>query len=277
MYLICLDEIHTVFQNNVKDNKYFAKALRSSQMERNIGIGVMGFHSYLQKKNIPFESAVAIGTNKRIFKRLKMNVEAHQQSLPKEENCILANELGIKRRNILVTAIAPTMSISLLSGVTSAGIEPLLANSFIKKTNNTNFVLRNKYLQKIMDDFTINPNFDKQDWIERQWESINANEGSVQHLEWLDDYSKEVFKTAYEIDQNWLIRHAADRTEFIDQGQSLNLFMYSPINWKDLHALHMNAWKLGLKSLYYLRSTAPERAQTTKVKELGDDECIGCS
>lgn len=277
-----LDEVNSVFQRKTKHRKDFAKARLSSMMERNIGIGVMGFHSYLQKKNIPFESSMAIGINKDFFGRLRMYSDKHQDSLPHNENCGLANRFTSNRRNVLTIAVAPTMSISVLCGVTSSGIEPLLANSFVKKTNNVNFTLRNKYLdKKILEESArisndVKAGFDTIKWESQQWESINANEGSVQQLDWLNDWDKDVFKTAYELDQNWLLQHAADRQKFIDQGQSLNLFMYSPVNWKDLHTIHVNAWKLGLKSLYYLRSTAPERAQVTKVKELLEDDCIGC-
>jgi len=276
-----LDEVHNVFQRKTKQRKDFKKARLSSVMERNIGIGVMGFHSYLQKKNIPFESAMAVGINKDFFSKLREYSEEHQAMLPKSENCELANSIGILRRNILCIAIAPTMSISVLCGVTSSGIEPLLANSFVKKTNNVNFTLRNKYLDAKMEEhyrFKLKEQamFSKDKWKEEQWAIINSSEGSVRDLDWLSDWDKEVFKTAYEIDQNWLLQHAADRQPSIDQGQSLNLFMYSPVNWRDLYNLHLNAWKLGLKSLYYLRSTAPERARTTKVKELGEDDCVGC-
>lgn len=275
-----LDQVHTVFQRKTKNRKDFRKARRSSVMERNIGIGVMGFHSYLQKKNIPFESSMAVGINKSFFETMERYAEEHQLKLDKRDNCELANEFGQKRRNNLLFAVAPTMSISVLCGVTSSGIEPLLANSFVKKTNNVNFTIRNKYLADKMSDYAFK-NIENTEkiikWIDTQWESINANEGSVQQLDWLSDWDKDVFKTAYEIDQNWLLQHASDRQPHIDQGQSLNLFMYSPIHWKDLYNLHLNAWKLGIKSLYYLRSTAPERAQTTKVKVLEEDDCIGCT
>lgn len=280
-----LDEVHSVFQRKTKNRKDFAKARLSSVNERNIGIGVMGFHSYLQKKNIPFESSMAIGVNREFFRLLNEYFEEYQLTLDDSESCELAKKHGVKRRNILGIAVAPTMSISVLCGVTSSGIEPLLANSFVKKTNNVNFTLRNKYLdkkilskslEKSREYEKIEAKFDTAKWEAKQWESINANEGSVQQLDWLSDWDKDVFKTAYELDQNWLLTHAADRLEYIDQAQSLNLFMYSPIQWKDLYNLHLNAWKTGQKSLYYLRSTAPERAQTTRVKELDEDDCIGC-
>jgi len=263
--------------------------------ERSIGIGVMGYHSYLQRKHIPFESPMAVGINKQAFKFIRETIDEYQASLPKSARCPISKELGTHRRNITTMAVAPTMSISSLCNVTSSGIEPIITNSYTKKVKQGSFPIKNKYLGRAVNDYYDKEIYDKalphttvpekQYWIDGQWASIQKHEGSVQHLEWMDDYTKDVFKTAFEIDQRHVIQQASDRQEFIDQGQSVNLFIPANSNVQTISDLHILAWKKNLKSLYYLRSTAGSRASTssdgrkkieTKEADLLSDSCPSC-
>lgn len=271
-----LDNILQDFIDRTVDMEGFENARNAAIDERALGLGVMGFHSLLQKKSIPFESAMASGLNQSIFKTLREHTEAHQLALNKP--CPMAIRAGTHRRNIVSMAIAPTMSISNLCGFTSSGIEPLDSNAFIKKLKQGSFPIVNKFFYKILEDYAKDNDKDV-DWIEQQLTSIKKNEGSVQHLDWLDQHSKDVFKTAFEIDQRWIIDHAATRTEYIDQGQSVNIFLYGNSHVQEISDLHVYAWRRGIKSLYYLRSKNPERASSSSAerKAITYEECLSCT
>lgn len=272
-----LDNILQDFINKTENMEGFANARRAAIEERALGLGVMGFHSLLQKKSIPFESAMASGINQNIFKLIREHTEKHQLAL--NQPCPLAKKAGTHRRNIVSLAIAPTMSISNLCGFTSSGIEPLDSNAFTKKLKQGSFPIVNKFFLKVLTDHAEANGLDA-DWIDAQLTSVKKNEGSVQHLEWLSSHNKDVFKTCFEIDQRWIIDHADTRGDHIDQGQSVNLFLYGNSHVQDIADLHIYAWRRGLKSLYYLRSKNPERASssstTRKVIATTYDECLSC-
>jgi len=233
-------------------------------------VGVMGLHSLFQSKNLPFSSPMAKGLNQQIFKAIRESSDRHQSSLA-HRACPMAQRVSTShRRNIVTLAIAPTMSISNLCNLASSGVEPWISNAFSKKLKQGTFPVRNKYLDKAIANYaetgTYNslkgPIGNSDLWVEEQWESIKKHDGSVQHLDWMDDWTKDVFKTAFEIKQDVLVDLAGDRSEFIDQGQSINLFVPGNSHVQYLSDLHILAWKKGLKSLYYLRSTNPNRAST---------------
>lgn len=232
------------------------KAKYSAERERSIGLGVMGWHSLLQKKGIPFESALAVSLNKKVFKEIKENADRVSKTLATERGaCPDAADFEYNERFSYKLAIAPTASISIICGGTSPSIEPWPANVFNSKTLNGTFTTRNKYLQQLL--------ADRGQDTDDIWNSIIQAKGSVQHLECLTQWERDVFKTAFELDQRWLIQHAADRQEFICQGQSLNIFLPSNVNVRTLHELHFSAWEKGLKGLYYLRSFVEDRATTS--------------
>jgi ribonucleoside-diphosphate reductase alpha chain len=230
------------------------RAKYSAMRERSVGLGVMGFHSFLQIKGVPFESVMAKSWNKRIFANIYNQVEAASEKLAHIRGaCPDAQEAGIMQRFSNKTAIAPTASISIIAGNSSPGIEPYAANVFTQKTLSGSFSVRNKHLK----DLLAEKGFD----TEEVWNDIARNEGSVAHLDFLSEHEKDLFKTAQEIDQYWVIEHAADRTPFISQAQSVNLFLPANIQKRDLHMLHFKAWKKGVKSLYYCRSTSLQRSE----------------
>ena len=241
-----------------------AKAKYSAMRERSVGLGVMGFHSFLQSKNVPIESAMSKVWNKKIFMQIKQGVDRASKILAKERGaCLDAKDAGIEERFSNKIAIAPTASISIIAGNSSPGIEPFAANSFTQKTLTGSFNVRNKNLVKILEAKGKNS--------EDIWSSITINEGSVQHLDFLDEHEKLVFKTAPEIDQRWIIDLAAERQEFICQAQSLNIFIAGDVSKKYLHDIHFRAWQKGLKSLYYCRSTSIQRADKVSNKTEKDD------
>lgn len=230
-----------------------AKAKYSAIRERSIGLGVMGFHSFLQMQGVPIESVMSKVWNNKIFTHINQEVNKASATLAIERGaCPDAAEAGIQERFSNKTAIAPTASISIITGNASPGIEPYAANSFVQKTLSGSFNVRNKYLEKLLEEKGFNN--------DQIWSSIATNEGSVQHLTFLSRHEKDIFKTAYEIDQNWLIELAADRTPYISQAQSLNIFLAGDVSKKYLHDLHFKCWKKGVKSLYYCRSTSIQRA-----------------
>jgi ribonucleoside-diphosphate reductase alpha chain len=230
-----------------------ARAVYSANRERSIGLGVMGLNSFLQMKNVPMESAMAKVWNKKIFQDVKLKASAASKILADEKGpCPDAKDAGLNERLSNIMAIAPTASISIIAGNSSPGIEPYAANSFTQKTLTGSFNVRNKNLVKLLQEKGKN--------TEETWSSITTNEGSVQHLDFLDDHEKMVFKTAQEIDQFWLIDLGADRSEYICQAQSLNLFFPGDVSKKYLHEVHFRAWARGVKSLYYCRSTSVQRA-----------------
>lgn len=283
-----LDNMLQDFIDKAKDLPGFERAVAGAIDERPLGLGVMGYHSYLQRKRIPFESPIAIGVNNKIFKMIDVAVNKHNEETPMV--CPMAARNGTKKRNIVVTAIAPTMSISNLCGFTSSGIEPIYSNAYVKKLTQGTFPIRNKYLIEDIEAYAnanISPE-EREQWIKDQVVSVNKNLGSVQHLEWMDDWSKDVFKTAFEINQKLVIKQAADRQPFIHQAQSINIFIAGGSNVQLICDLHIYAWICGVKTLYYLRSSAKHRASTfanerknIKVDSNQDDEftkdtCIGC-
>jgi ribonucleoside-diphosphate reductase alpha chain len=256
----------------------FQKVRRSVIDSRDIGLGVMGFHSLLQKKMIPFESPMARGLNIEIFRDIQKYSDEHQESL--NTPCPMAIRADTHRRNIHTRAVAPTMSISTLCALTSSGIEPWMANEFVKKVPTGTYTIKNKFLEQVINDYAAK-NFHPQTWIDAQWKLVTKANGSVALLAWMDTFTKDVFKTAYEIDQRALLTLAGDRSEYIDQGQSLNLFVLAKCSWEELYAIHVMAWKLKIKSLYYLRSEPASYADTGSKERkpivLEDDSCVACT
>lgn len=230
-----------------------SRAKYSATRERSVGLGVMGFHSFLQAKKVPIEGAMAKVWNNKIFKHIQQEANKASRALAEEKGpCPDAEECGIMERFSNKTAIAPTASISIIAGNASPGIEPFAANSFTQKTLSGSFTVRNKNLEKLLEEKGFNN--------EQIWSSISTHEGSVQHLTCLTDLEKDVYKTAYELDQKWLIQHSADRTPYIDQASSLNVFVPGNASKKYLHDIHFMAWNMGLKSMYYARATSIQRA-----------------
>jgi ribonucleoside-diphosphate reductase alpha chain len=251
-----------------------------------IGIGVMGWHSLLQKKYIPFESPMAVGLNLQIITAIKNASDKHQAQLPLDSRCGLSKLYGTHKRNLRSLAIAPTMSISSLSKVCSSGVEPWVSNAFVKKIPQGSFSIKNKYLANIINKYALE-HFDaiekQSEFVATQWKDINKYGGSVQHLEWLDDYSKDVFKTAFEIDQRQIIKLATDRQKVMtmEHAQSINIFLPAEVTYEELHQIHMMAWEEGLNSLYYLRSQPATTAEVgnsdRKAITLEDDVCPSCT
>lgn len=286
-----LDNVLQDFIDRTEGKPGFEKARNAAIDERAIGLGVMGFHSYLQSKMIPFESPMAKGLNMQIFKAIRYASDAHQQAITKMsgtgKRCPMSVRCHTARRNIVTLAIAPTMSISNLCNLASSGIEPWITNAFSKKLKQGTFAIRNRYLEKYIKDYAVqhSPSSYIDQWIEEEWQSIKKYDGSVQHLVWMSDHAKDVFKTAFEIDQRWVIEHAADRTEYIDQGQSVNIFVPGNSHVQYVSDLHMLAWKRGVKSLYYMRSTNPNRAVASAndrktigtTADLMEDSCLACT
>ena len=247
-----LDNVMSDFINKAPDS--FRDAKYSAMRERSVGLGVMGLHSFFQQKNIPFGSVMSKVWNQKIFNHIQKKADEASVKLAEERgSCPDAEEYGIKERFSNKTAIAPTASISIICGGASPGIEPIAANSYTHKTLSGSYNVRNKYLAKILDKYNKNN--------DEIWSSITTNQGSVSHLDFLSEEEKEVFKTAFEIDQRWIIELGADRTPCISQAQSINVFIPADIHKKDLHQIHFQAWKKGLKSLYYCRSKSIQRAE----------------
>lgn len=273
-----LDNVMQNFIENAPPS--MANARYSAIRERSVGLGLMGFHSLLQAKQIPFESALAKSWNLRLFRHIRRAADAASVKLATERGpCLDAKEGKVMARFSHKLAIAPTASISIICGGTSACIEPIPANIYTHKTLSGSFTVKNHYLEKILQD--------KDQDTQATWQSILEHEGSVQHLTCLTDEEKSIFKTAFEIDQRWVIDFAGDRTPFVCQGQSLNLYLSSDIDKWDLLMLHWTAWQRGLKSLYYLRSKSIQRAQHAGQQDLSDprfegvirrdyEECLSC-
>ncbi|OAG76695.1 ribonucleotide-diphosphate reductase subunit alpha [Acetobacter malorum] len=231
------------------------KAAYAASRERSVGLGVMGFHSFLQAKNVPFEGVVAKVWNRKVFKHIREQADAASRKLADLRGaCPDAAEYGIQERFSNKMAIAPTASISIIAGNASPGIEPIAANVFLQKTLSGSFTVRNRHLQKLLKE--------KGKDTEEIWSFITLNKGSVQELDFLTQQEKDVFKTAFELDQRWIVEHAADRQPYVCQAQSVNLFLPANVHKRDLHQIHHMAWKKGLKSLYYCRSLSIQRADT---------------
>ncbi len=246
-----LDNVLQDFIDRAPDE--MAKAKYSAMRERSVGLGLMGFHSFLQAMNVPFESAMAKSWNTRLFKHIRMGADAASVKLAEERGaCLDAEERGIKQRFSHKMAIAPTASISIICGGASPCVEPIPANVFTHKTLSGSFTVKNTALEKLLEEKDQN--------TDDIWASILEHEGSVQHLDCLTAEEKDVFKTAFELDQRWVIELAADRAPFICQSQSINVFLPGDIDKWDLHMLHYQAWEKGVKSLYYCRSKSVQRA-----------------
>ncbi|MEA3035051.1 MAG: ribonucleoside-diphosphate reductase alpha chain [Sphingomonadales bacterium] len=277
-----LDNVLSDYIDRAPDE--MARAKYSAMRERSVGLGVMGFHSFLQARSIPFEGAMAKSWNLKIFKHVRAQVDEASMMLAHERGpCPDAADMGVMERFSCKMAIAPTASISIICGGTSACIEPIPGNVYTHKTLSGSFSIRNPHLEKLLRD--------KAKDTENVWSSILERGGSVQHLDFLTAEEKDVFKTSFEIDQRWLIELAADRTPYIDQATSLNLFIPADVDKWDLLMLHFRAWELGIKSLYYLRSKSVQRAgfaggveadNTPELKEIqlaattDYDECLAC-
>jgi ribonucleoside-diphosphate reductase alpha chain len=256
-----------------------ANAVYAAKRERSVGLGLMGFHTFLQAQNVPFESALAKSWNMRLFKTLRRQCDAASRTLAAERGpCPDAEERGMMERFSHKLAIAPTASISIICGGTSAGIEPIPANIYSHKTLSGTFAVKNPYLERLLDQTGHN--------TPAVWDSILENEGSVQHLDCMSQDDKDVYKTAFELDQRWVVELAADRTPEICQSQSINLFLPGDVDKWDLHMLHYQAWERGCKSLYYLRSKSVQRAAHAGVEahvaveasgnKTDYEECLAC-
>jgi ribonucleoside-diphosphate reductase alpha chain len=255
------------------------KAKYSALRERAVGLGLMGLHSFFQSKGVAFESVTAKSINIKMFRHIREQANLASTRLADERgSCLDAEDRGVKARFSYKLAIAPTASISIICGGTSAGIEPIPANIYTHKTLCGSFVVKNPYLEKLLSERGINN--------EATWQSILANEGSVAHLNELTDDEKSIFRTAFEIDQRWVIELASDRAPFICQGQSLNIFLPGDIHKWDLLMLHWLAWERGVKSLYYCRSKSVQRAAFAGVENVkatdiktnstNYEECLSC-
>jgi ribonucleoside-diphosphate reductase alpha chain len=278
-----LDNVLEYFIKNAP--KQISRAIYSAKRERSIGIGALGFHAYLQKNNLPWESPMSVGRNKSMFENIRAKLDKANLELGAERG-EAPDAKGTGKRFSHMMAIAPNASSSILMGNTSPSIEPYRANAYRQDTLSGSHLNKNRWLDKIIKE-KITDAGEYQD----VWSSIIANDGSVQHLEFLDEWTKDVFKTSMEIDQRWVIEHAADRQKYIDQAQSLNLFFRPDVNIKYLHAIHFMAWKTGLKTLYYCRSEKIGKAdkvakkierqaiQEIDLKQLASSEepvCIAC-
>jgi ribonucleoside-diphosphate reductase alpha chain len=265
------------------------RARFSAMRERSIGIGALGFHAYLQRNNVPFESALAVGRNKQIFKHIREQLNDANLKLGKERGEAL-DAVGTGQRFSHLMAVAPNASSSIIMGNTSPSIEPYRANAYRQDTLSGSSLAKNKWLNRVIENYLSGDGevISTNDYNDI-WSSIIANDGSVQHLTWMDDWTKDVFKTSMEIDQRWLVNHAADRQMYIDQAQSLNLFFRPDVNIVYLHAVHFQAWKQGLKTLYYCRSEkigkadkVSKRIEREVIKELDmkalidGDTCLAC-
>jgi len=264
-----LDNVLQHFIDNAPDTLYRAKF--SAVNERSLGLGAMGFHSYLQANSIPFESALAKSKNLQMFKHIKQQAIAESKRLAIKKGEAPDME-GTGMRNAHLLAIAPNASSSIICGTTSPSIEPFRANAYVQKTMSGSFLVKNKHLEELLESKGMN--------TEDTWKHILANRGSVLDLKGLTDYEKDVFKTAIEINQQWIIEHAADRQEFICQSQSVNVFVPADVNIRELHDIHMLAWQRKLKTLYYCRSEAIKRAELVSQKVertiIPEAECLSC-
>jgi len=268
-----LDNVLDHFIHNAPSELH--RAVYSARQERSLGLGAMGFHAYLQRHSIPFESVIAKVRNKNMFREIKEKANETTKLLAKERGeCPDAVGYGVRNSHLL--AIAPNASSSIICGNTSPSIEPYRANAFVQKTKTGSSLLKNEYLEHCLDELGMNN--------EDIWKDIITHDGSVQHLDFLDKDTKDIFKTGVEIDQRWIVEFAADRQEHICQSQSLNLFFPADVSKQELHAVHMMAWKKGVKTLYYLRSEAIKRADKVSDEALrqyifdsiSEETCLAC-
>ncbi len=279
-----LDNVLTYFIDNAPSA--IDRAKYSATRERSIGCGALGFHAYLQRKGVPFESVVAKSLNMRVFRHIRKQMDAANIRLGTERG-EAPDAKGTGFRFSHVMAIAPNASSSIIMGNTSPSIEPWRANAYRQDTLSGAYLNKNKYLNALIKAKCEADNTLDYDKI---WSIIISNEGSCQTVKCLTDEEKELYKTSMEIDQRWLIEHAADRQKYIDQSQSLNIFFRPDVNIKYLHAVHFLAWKSGLKTLYYCRSEKISKADKISrgierniIKELdmsvlatNPEECLAC-
>ena len=255
-----LDNVLQYFINNAPSA--ISRAIFSAKRERSIGIGALGWHAYLQKNNLPWESAMAVGANNKIFSHIRKGLDNANIELGTERG-EAPDAAGTGRRFSHMLAIAPNASSSIIMGNTSPSIEPLRANAYRQDTLSGSMLNKNKWLDRII---KAKCEENKKLDYNEIWSSIIANDGSAQHLDILDEWQKDVFKTSMEIDQRWVVQHASDRQQFIDQAQSVNLFFRPDSNVKYIHAVHFQAWKQGLKTLYYCRSEKIGKADKVSKK-----------
>jgi len=282
-----LDNVLQHFIDNAPDA--ISRARFSAMQERSIGVGALGFHALLQKKNIAFESALAKSINMQVFKHIRGKLNDANLELGNERG-EAPDAKGTGQRFSHLMAIAPNASSSIIMGNTSPSVEPYRANAYRQDTLSGSYLNKNKFLDRVITNH-LNPNPNDSiptDDYNEIWSSIIANDGSVQHLDWMEQYTKDVFKTSMEIDQRWVVEHAADRQKYIDQAQSINLFFRPDVNVKYLHACHFLAWKLQLKTLYYCRSEKLAKAdkvskrierdiiQEIDLKDLAAPDYEGC-
>ena len=265
-----LDNVLTYFIANAPTE--LERARYSAERERSIGLGAMGFHAYLQKNSIAFEGAMATAANLEIFKHIKTQAQTETERLAVEKGACPDDD-SCSVRNAHLLAIAPNASSSIICGNTSPSIEPFRANAYTQKTKSGSYLMKNKFLEDVLEKYGQN--------IDSTWTSIITNKGSCQHLEFLTDEEREIFKTAVEINQAWVVEHASMRQPYICQSQSVNLFFPPDVNKGDLHNIHMLAWAKNMKTLYYLRSEAISRADnvSNKVKReiiFEQSDCLNC-
>jgi ribonucleoside-diphosphate reductase alpha chain len=284
-----IEDVYRFLDNVIQDfielaPASMANARYSAMRERSVGLGAMGFHSFLQQRGIPFESALAKTWNRRLFGHLRQKADEASRVLAGERGaCPDAEEQGAAERFSYKLAIAPTASISIICGGVSACIEPIPANIYTHKTLSGSFTVKNAALAECLKRRELD--------TEETWRSILTHEGSVQHLECLSAEEKAVFRTAFEVDQRWIIELAADRADSVCQGQSINLYLNSDIHKWDLLMLHWTAWEKGIKSLYYCRSKSLQRAgfagveadntsdwpkRSLAIDQSKYDECLAC-
>jgi ribonucleoside-diphosphate reductase alpha chain len=276
-----LDNVITFFI--LRAPEALQKAKYSAFRERSLGLGTMGFHALLQSKNVPFESVIAKTMNIGIFKEIQNRAKQRTIELSKEKgSCPDAGKLNIRNSHLL--AIAPNANSSII-GCTSPSIEPWKSNAFTHRTRVGSHLVKNPELEKVLIKYSkeLKHIKDSNVWLKLQWKSIILNEGSVQHLDWMSDWHKQVYKTAFELDQRWLIDHAGDRQEFICQGQSLNLFFPSGTDKSVVNHVHVRAWKKKVKGLYYLRTNAgaaaekvSQKVEQNKLKDFEEEDCLSC-
>jgi ribonucleoside-diphosphate reductase alpha chain len=285
-----LDNVLQYFIDNAPDS--ISRARYSAIRERSIGVGALGFHAFLQKNKVAFEGVMAKVLNNKIFKHIREKLDDANLQLGTERG-EAPDAVGTGKRFSHVMAIAPNASSSIIMGNTSPSIEPYRANAYRQDTLSGSFLNKNRWLDKVIMEYLSPDNSPLtpkgEDEYQQIWSSIIANDGSVQHLDWMDENTKEVFKTSMEIDQRWVIEHAADRQVYIDQAQSLNVFFRPDSHIKYIHAIHFLAWKKGVKTLYYCRSEklakadkVSKRIERDVIKEIDmtaiaeGNDCIAC-
>ncbi len=277
-----LDNVLQFFIDNAPP--HLSRAIKSAKLERSLGLGAMGFHAYLQSKNIPFESGIAKAANINIFTLIQKRAKQRTSELAKlKGECPDGYGYGVRNSHLL--AIAPNANSSIIAG-TSPSIEPWKSNAYTHRTRVGSYLVKNPHLERVLwsqAEKVVKGEDLQKELVDKFWKSIILNEGSVQHLDWMSDWDKQVFKTAFELDQRWIVDHAGDRQEFICQGQSVNLFFPAGTEKTYVNSVHLRAWKKKLKGLYYLRTNSGASAEKVsqvvkqdKLKDFDDDDCLSC-